>query len=59
MERIMLNAKDALQLEKNALLAQIRHLANLHTCPSYISVQELKDFIVVLKGEKIEHISSE
>lgn len=48
----MLNTRDAVQLEKDQLLAQIRHLANFCTCPSYISVQELKDFIVVLKGEK-------
>ena len=48
----MLTEKDAVQLQKDALLSQIRHLANFCTCPSYISVQELEDFIAVLKGEK-------
>lgn len=48
----MLNEKDAVQKEKDKLYSEIRHMTSLCTCPSYISVKELKEFINVLKGEK-------
>ena len=37
------------QRYKNALLSEVRHLANMHTCPSHISVEDLQDIINVLK----------
>ena len=42
------------QLERNRLLSEVRHLANMHTCPSYISVEDLKDIINVLKDLREE-----
>lgn len=48
----MLNAKDAVQKEKDELYKEIRHTCSLCTCPSYISVTELKYILSVLKGEK-------
>lgn len=51
----MLTAKDAVQKEKDALYYEIRHMTSLCTCPSYISVEQLKAFVSLLKGEKNEH----
>lgn len=48
----MLTEKDAVQKEKDVYYAQIRHLCSLCTCPSYISIEDLKYIIYVLKGEK-------
>jgi len=48
----MLTEKDAVQKEKDALMKQIRHMTSLCTCPSYVSVQELVEFIAVMKGEQ-------
>lgn len=48
----MLTEKDALQKEKNELYRQLRHVASLCTCPSYITITELKFILSVLKGEK-------
>lgn len=42
------------QVAKNKLLSEVRHLANLHTCPSFISMEDLQDIISVLKGLKEE-----
>lgn len=42
------------QRHKNALLSEVRHLANMHTCPSYISVEDLQDIINVLKDLREE-----
>jgi hypothetical protein len=48
----MLNEKDAVQKEKDSYYSEIRHLASLCTCPSYITITELKFILSVLKGEK-------
>lgn len=48
----MLTEKDAMQKEKDALLSQIRHMANLCTCPSYITITKLNYILAILKGEK-------
>lgn len=48
----MLTEKDAIQKEKDAAYKEIRHLCSLCTCPSYITITELKYILSVLKGEK-------
>lgn len=44
--------QDAIQREKNELYRQLRHTASLCTCPSYITITELKYILSILKGEK-------
>lgn len=48
----MLTVKDVVQKEKNLLYKEIRHVASLCTCPSYITITELKFILDILKGEK-------
>lgn len=43
--------QDAIQREKNELYHKMRHLASLCTCPSYVTIAELKYIISILKGE--------
>jgi len=47
-----METKDSTQLQKDELIRQIRHMTSFCTCPSYISVEQLEEFIAVLKGEK-------
>ena len=49
---MLMTEQDAIQREKNELYRQLRHVANLCTCPSYITITELKYILSVLKGEK-------
>lgn len=49
---MLMTEKDAVQKEKDEMFRQIRHMANLCTCPSYITITELKYILSVLKGEK-------
>ncbi len=44
--------QDAIQREKNEIYREIRHLCSLCTCPSYVTMVELKYILSVLKGEK-------
>lgn len=48
----MLTEKDAIQKERDQIYHELRHLCSLCTCPSYISITELKYMLAVLKGEK-------
>jgi len=48
----MMTEKDAVQLEKDSHYKEIRHLCSLCTCPSYVTITELKYILSVLKGEK-------
>lgn len=44
--------KDAAQKEKDSMYKEVRHLCSLCTCPSYVTITELKYILSVLKGEK-------
>ncbi len=48
----MLTEKDAVQKEKDVMYKEIRHLCSLCTCPSYVTITELKYILSILKGEK-------
>jgi hypothetical protein len=48
----MPTVKDEAQKEKDEMFRQIRHMTNLCTCPSYITITELNYILSVLKGEK-------
>lgn len=49
---MLMTEKDAVQKEKDSLYKEIRHVASLCTCPSYITITELKFILDILKGEK-------
>lgn len=44
--------QQAVQNDKNVLYHELRHLCSLCNCPSYVSINELKLMIAILKGEK-------